>query len=86
MLTEENNKLQRTFKFSNFIEAFGFMTKVAIVAEKHDHHPDWSNVYNIVNITLSTHDAGNIVTVKDKKLAVEIDKIYDGKKGLFKRE
>ena len=86
MWKEENNKLQRSFKFSNFVEAFGFMTKVALIAEKMDHHPDWNNVYNEVSISLSTHDAGDIVTAKDKKLAAEIDKIYDGSKGLLKKD
>lgn len=70
---EENNKLKRTFIFKNFIEAFAFMTKVAILAEKQNHHPWWSNVYNEVNIELCTHDAGNKVTEKDKNLAKEID-------------
>ena len=86
MWNEENNKLNRTFKFKNFIEAFGFMTKVAFIDEKMNHHPDWSNVYNQVNISLSTNDAGNIVTSKDKKLAEEIDKIYNGKNQLLKKK
>ncbi len=72
---EENNSLNQTFEFNNFIEAFGFMTKVAIIAEKMNHHPSWNNVYNKVNISLSTHDAGDIVTDKDRKLASEIDKL-----------
>ncbi len=72
---EEDNKLKRTFKFENFIEAFAFMTKVAILSEKHNHHPWWSNVYNTVSIELNTHDAGNIVTEKDAKLAADIDKL-----------
>ena len=75
MWNEENNRLVKTFKFRNFKEAFGFMTKVALVAEKMDHHPNWSNVYNSVTIELSTHDAGNVVTEKDRKLAKEIDKL-----------
>ena len=75
MWKEENNKLTRTFTFKNFIEAFGFMTRVALVAEKMNHHPEWSNVYNKVEIYLTSHDAGDIVTDKDKKLAAEIDKI-----------
>jgi 4a-hydroxytetrahydrobiopterin dehydratase len=73
MWTEENNRLKRTFVFKDFTEAFGFMTKVAIAAEKMDHHPFWTNVYNKVSIELSTHDAGNIVTDKDRKLAKAID-------------
>ncbi len=75
MWNEENNRLVKTFKFRDFKEAFGFMTKVALVAEKMDHHPNWSNVYNSVTIELSTHDAGNVVTEKDRKLAKEIDKL-----------
>jgi 4a-hydroxytetrahydrobiopterin dehydratase len=59
--------------FSNFSEAFAFMTRVAIEAEKMDHHPKWQNVYNIVEIWLSTHDAGNVVTEKDNVLARKID-------------
>jgi 4a-hydroxytetrahydrobiopterin dehydratase len=73
MWIEENNRLKKSFQFKDFIEAFSFMTKVAIVAEKMDHHPNWSNVYNRVTIELSTHDAGDIVTDKDRKLAETID-------------
>jgi 4a-hydroxytetrahydrobiopterin dehydratase len=76
MWNEEDNKLQRTFTFKDFQEAFGFMTRVALVAEKMDHHPYWINVYNKVEFALSTHDAGDVVTEKDKKLAAAIDKIY----------
>lgn len=72
---EENNSLKRSFKFKNFVEAFSFMTKVALVAEKMDHHPDWSNVYNTVIITLSTHDKENTVTTKDRELAKKIDEL-----------
>lgn len=75
MWTEANNKLSQTFKFTNFVEAFGFMTKVAIIAEKMNHHPNWSNVYSQVTIELNTHDAGDIVTEKDHKLAAAIDDI-----------
>jgi len=75
MWKEEDNKLKKTFEFSDFKEAFGFMTKVAIVAEKMNHHPNWSNVYNTVSFELNTHDAGDVVTEKDKKLAEEIDKL-----------
>lgn len=71
----ENNKLHRQFKFNNFSEAFAFMTRVAIEAEKMDHHPEWKNVYNTVDIWLSTHDAGDVVTGKDEKLAAAIDKL-----------
>ena len=73
MWIEENNQLKNTFEFDNFIEAFGFMTKVAFYAEKLNHHPEWSNVYNKVTIKLTTHDAGNIVTEKDRELAKLID-------------
>lgn len=76
MWQEENNTLKRIFEFKDFSEAFAFMTRVALVAEKMAHHPDWSNVWNKVSISLSTHDAGNKVTEKDRKLAAEIDRIY----------
>ena len=75
MWKEENNTLSKTFKFANFIDAFAFMTRVALLAEKQDHHPNWSNVYNTVTINLTTHDAGNVVTEKDRKLAAAIDKL-----------
>ena len=77
MWNEEDNKLKRTFEFNNFVEAFAFMTKVAIIAEKMDHHPNWSNVYNRVSIELCTHDQGNIVTEKDRELARSIDNLLD---------
>ena len=70
---EKNNKLYKKFQFKNFSEAFGFMTRVAIEAEKMDHHPLWTNVYNTVEVWLSTHDAGDIVTEKDHKLSKKID-------------
>ena len=75
MWKEENNLLKKTFTFKDFSEAFGFMTRVAIAAEKMNHHPAWTNVWNTVSFELSTHDAGDIVTDKDKKLAATIDKI-----------
>ena len=75
MWKEEDNKLKRTFEFNNFVEAFGFMSKVALIAEKMDHHPNWSNVYHQVTIELSTHDQGNTVTDKDRKLAAAIDEL-----------
>ncbi len=84
MWKEENNQLKRSFQFTNFIEAFAFMTKVAFVAEKMNHHPNWSNAYNKVDITLFTHDANNTVTDKDKKLANEIDKLFSGGNTIFK--
>lgn len=73
MWEEKNNTLYRKFQFKNFSEAFAFMTRVALEAEKMDHHPDWSNVYNSVEIRLSTHSAGDVVTDKDRKLAQKID-------------
>lgn len=75
MWQEENNALTRTFEFKNFSEAFGFMARVALVAEKMDHHPTWTNTYNKVRIELNTHDAGDKVTEKDHKLAREIDRL-----------
>ncbi|SFU10052.1 4a-hydroxytetrahydrobiopterin dehydratase [Algoriphagus locisalis] len=75
MWKEEDNKLKKTFKFNDFQEAFGFMTRVAFLAEGMQHHPNWSNVYNIVEIELTTHDSGNTVTEKDRELAKAIDKI-----------
>ena len=75
MWKEENNYLRRSFKFKDFVEAFAFMTKVALIAEKLNHHPRWSNVYNEVEIMLNTHDKGDIVTDKDHQLAGEIDKL-----------
>lgn len=72
---EQNNRLKKDFKFKDFSEAFAFMTRVAMVAEKMNHHPFWTNVYNSVNIELSTHDAGDVVTDKDRKLAKAIDQL-----------
>ena len=69
----KDGKLQKSFKFSNFIEAFGFMTRIALEAEKINHHPEWSNVFNTVIVKLSTHDAGGI-TDYDIKLASIIDR------------
>lgn len=69
-----DNALEKEFLFKDFIQAFGFMTKVAFWAEKLNHHPDWSNVYNSVKIRLNTHDAGG-VTEKDFELAVHIDQV-----------
>ena len=73
MWTEQDNSLYRTFTFRDFSEAFAFMTRVAMEAEKMNHHPRWSNVWNRVEIWLSTHDAGNKVTDKDRQLAERID-------------
>jgi len=75
MWTKENNRLIRTFVFTDFIAAFGFMSRVALVAEKMNHHPEWVNIYNRVEIRLFTHDAGDIVTEKDWELAQRIDEL-----------
>lgn len=69
---EKNNSLYRKFEFKDFSEAFAFMTRVAMIAEKMNHHPKWTNVWNTVEVWLSTHDAGDIVTDKDRKLAEKI--------------
>ena len=73
--TNENNRLKKTFKFKDFTNAFAFMTKVAIVAEKMNHHPTWTNTWNTVTFELSTHDAGDIVTDRDRRLAQAIDEV-----------
>jgi len=75
MWQETNNKLYKKFQFSDFSEAFAFMTRVAMEAEKMNHHPEWKNVWNTVEFWLCTHDAGDIVTEKDKKLASKIDSL-----------
>jgi 4a-hydroxytetrahydrobiopterin dehydratase len=72
---EVNNRLTKTFKFKDFNEAFGFMSRVALTAEKMDHHPTWTNTWNTVSFELSTHDAGDKVTERDRKLAEAIDKL-----------
>lgn len=76
MWKEEKNQLTRDFEFANFIEAFGFMTKVALIAEKKNHHPTWTNTYNKLTISLSTHSVGNVVTDKDRSMATEIDAVF----------
>jgi 4a-hydroxytetrahydrobiopterin dehydratase len=73
MWQETNNSLYRKFEFKDFSEAFAFMTRVALAAEKMNHHPKWTNVWNTVEVWLSTHDAGDIVTDKDRKLAEKVD-------------
>ena len=73
MWEETNNKLYKKFQFSDFSEAFAFMTRVAIEAEKMDHHPTWTNTWNAVEISLNTHSAENTVTDKDRELAKKID-------------
>lgn len=75
MWEEQNNKLYKKFLFKDFKEAFAFMTQVALIAEKMDHHPEWKNTYNTLEIWLNTHSAGDIVTEKDHTLAKAIDKI-----------
>lgn len=72
----DKNALVRDFGFTNFSQAFAFMTRVALLAEKADHHPEWSNVYNKVAIDLTTHSAGG-VTQKDIDLATQIDALRD---------
>ncbi|MDA9783210.1 4a-hydroxytetrahydrobiopterin dehydratase [Vicingaceae bacterium] len=69
---EQDNTLYQKFKFKNFIEAWAFMSKVALLAEKANHHPDWKNVYNTVEIWLTTHDKCNTITAKDRALAEKI--------------
>jgi 4a-hydroxytetrahydrobiopterin dehydratase len=75
MWRELDNKLVREFRFKDFQEAFTFLTRVAFLAEKSGHHPAWFNVYNYVRIELSTHDAGDVVTERDRRMAVAIDEI-----------
>lgn len=75
MWKQENNELVRKFEFTDFSQAFSFMTRVAMLAEQHNHHPWWSNVYNQVEIRLTTHDAGNTITQKDQDLAAAIDQL-----------
>lgn len=75
MWQEINNSLYKKFEFKDFSEAFSFMTRVALAAEKMNHHPKWTNEYNKIEIWLSSHDAGNIITDKDKKLSEAIDKL-----------
>lgn len=73
MWTTQNNKLYKKFSFKTFSETFAFMTQIALLAEKMDHHPEWKNTYNVLEIWLSTHSAGDIVTEKDHQLAKAID-------------
>ena len=76
MWKEKKNSLYRKFQFKNFSEAFAFMTRVALEAEKMDHHPLWTNVYNTVEIWLSTHSEGDVITAKDRQLAKKIDQLH----------
>jgi 4a-hydroxytetrahydrobiopterin dehydratase len=73
-IVEGRDAIQKSFVFSNFVEAFGWMTRVALVAEKLDHHPEWYNVYKTVDVTLSTHDADGL-TQKDVELAKAMDRM-----------
>ena len=75
MFRELSNTLQLRLRFVDFVAAFDFMTEVAALAEAHQHHPEWRNVYNLVEITLTTHDAGNLVTEKDRALAQAIEQL-----------
>jgi 4a-hydroxytetrahydrobiopterin dehydratase len=75
MWQEKDNALYRKFQFADFSEAFAFMTRVALAAEKMDHHPRWTNVWNTVEVWLNTHDAGDTVTDKDRKLSQKIDEL-----------
>ncbi len=72
---EKNDSLYRCFTFKDFSEAFAFMTRVALIAEKQNHHPTWQNTWNKVEMWLNTHDKGNTVTDMDRKLAAAIDKL-----------
>ncbi len=74
---QRDHFLERTFVFDTFVDAFGFMTQVAIIAEKMNHHPYWSNCYNTVTIQLNTHEAGNVVTHLDFELADKISTIFE---------
>ncbi len=75
MFRELDNTLQLRLQFVDFVAAFDFMTEVAALAEAHQHHPEWRNVYNLVEIRLTTHDAGNVVTEKDRALAQAIEQL-----------
>ena len=79
MWKEENNSLSKEFIFKDFVSAFAWMTQVAIWAEKMNHHPEWSNVWNKVSVKLTTHDAGNVITDADRSLAAKMDEIFNDK-------
>lgn len=74
VLARDGDAIARTFKFDDFVAAFGFMARAALIAEKMDHHPEWANVYNRVDVTLSTHSAGGLTTL-DIELARALDRI-----------
>lgn len=77
MWTEANNKMYQKFEFKDFTEAFGFISKVALITEKMDHHATITNTYNLVELWLTTHDKGNTITQKDRLLAAKIDAIMN---------
>ncbi len=74
---EVDGALYKKFEFANFADAFAFMTKVARLAEEQDHHPDWSNSWNVVEINLCSHDKGRIVTERDHRLAAAINELQN---------
>jgi len=76
-MVEGRDAIHKTFEFANFVEAFGFMTRAAIWAEKWDHHPEWSNVYKTVEVTLTSHDVEGLSS-RDTKLARKMDKLAEG--------
>jgi 4a-hydroxytetrahydrobiopterin dehydratase len=76
---EKENKLNRTFEFDDFTQALSWMVEAAFIIEKHNHHPEWCNLYNKVHVSLCTHDAGNIITEKDRILAEELEQLYQQK-------
>ncbi|MCS6991965.1 MAG: 4a-hydroxytetrahydrobiopterin dehydratase [Chitinophagales bacterium] len=82
MWTEKDHGLERTFTFADFNEAFGFMCRVALVAERMNHHPTWTNAWNQVHIRLTTHDVGNRITDRDRQLANLIDHIFSSMRGV----
>ena len=73
--TESYNALQKTFTFKNFGDAMAWMIKASYIIEKIDHHPEWTNIYNKVHVSLTTHDAGNTVSDKDRLLAAALDEV-----------
>lgn len=76
LFTEENNKLNAQLEFKSFEQAMEYMLLVTPIISSHNHHPEWCNVYNKLSITLTTHDAGNTITEKDRKLAKALEKAY----------
>ena len=78
---EADDRLTRSIEFKDFSEAFAFMTRVALIAERMGHHPTWTNTYNKVEIRLSTHDAGDVVTDKDRRMAKAIDALLEDQVG-----